>query len=560
MDKSQKGFALLTVMLMTALLLMLMVSLISLTSQTLYRATADVERASLVPLCEAAVNEAIIKLKIDRTWGKAGMANEYLFNSFGDQDISVTGLDVDKFNALDTNLQSKISFQNKGCFYITFNPNDSVFGTSRKLYSVNNLDGDTAVPGWRGDVPPHTADIIVTTAVGNTVRHVEVFLTLTMSGSKMKNGSRGAISLKTNQFNFSSINSAVAPVIHSDANSPSVPSIKIEQAGKDWWGLNLSEDAVVSGCSSILVPHPWGPVPENIKENQPEQEVPSLPVADIVKGVKFNPTPLPSGTYIMRGSILNYYKEESENIKDFASITPAATYNGDWGKKTEVVPGVIVNDYAIEISRNIKVAAPEGTAAPEPGKTGNLIIKGTQVKFVNKGVCLYADAPDANWDTATSKYIYGNVNIDDDPDKDKDSWDKLLEGKGNIYAKGSISLNGGVIDAGVTSDDIALYAQGDINLDVRHNTMFKGLIYTNGDFYATVGKGKEWGELIIEGALIAAGKSKEDGYTEEQISEDKGIIKAEADKISIKFDDSVLAPLTYGGGAYALRILSWHEF
>ena len=260
MNKSQKGFALLTVMLMTALLLMLMVSLISLTSQTLYRATADVERASLVPLCEAAVNEAIIKLKLDRTWGKnkGKDKNEYLFTSFGEQDISVTGLDVNKFKLLDTNYQSKLSFQNKGCFYITFDPNDPVFGTSRKLYSVNNLDSDAAVPGWRGDVPPYTADIIVTTAVGNTVRHVEVFLTLTMSGSRMKNGSRGTIALKTNQFNFSSVDTTIAPVIHSDANSPSTDSIKIEQIGKDWWGLNLSKDAVISGGSSISVPHPWG--------------------------------------------------------------------------------------------------------------------------------------------------------------------------------------------------------------------------------------------------------------------------------------------------------------
>ncbi|MEQ8192017.1 MAG: hypothetical protein ABRQ39_28890, partial [Candidatus Eremiobacterota bacterium] len=492
--------------------------------------------------------------------------NEYLFNSFGDQDISVTGLDVDKFKLLDINSQSKISFQNKGCFYITFDPNDSVFGKSRKFYSVNNLDGKTAVPGWRGDVPANTADIIVTTAVGNTVRHIEVFLTLTISDAKMKNGSRGTISLKTNEFNFSSADKSVAPVIHSDANSPSSPSIKIQQ-NSDWWGLNMDKNAVISGCSTIDVPHPWGPVPDNIKENQPEQQVPALPVTDLVKGITFNPTPLPSGTYRMDAAknTLYYYKEE--NITDYSSVTPVATYACGWSsgpadKGTQIVPGVNVKDYVIEISNNIKVAASDGASTPELGETGNLIIRGTRVKFTKKGISLYADAPDANWDTATSKYIYGNIDIDDDPDRIKwDNWDKLVEGKGNIYAKGTIDLRGSVIDAGITSDDIALYAQGDINLDVKHDTNFKGLIYTNGDFNASVGKGwSAWGSLSIEGALIAAGKSVKDGYTEEQVATDQGTIEAEADKISIKFDDSVLAPLTYGGGAYALRILSWHEF
>ena len=60
--KSQRGFALMTVFILTSVLLIMVLSLISLTSQTLYRATADVERASVVPLAESAVNEARIML------------------------------------------------------------------------------------------------------------------------------------------------------------------------------------------------------------------------------------------------------------------------------------------------------------------------------------------------------------------------------------------------------------------------------------------------------------------------------------------------------------------
>jgi len=167
----QKGFALMTVLLMSALLLMLMISLINLTTQTLYRATIDVERSSVMCVAETAINEVILKMKdSDNNWGKA---NERLFMSCGGQDISVAGLDSGVSGAS----PAGFSFKGKACYYVTFDPNDGGFLPSKTTYySVNNLDNDDPVSGCRGMVPPHSADIIATVAVGSTVRHVEVIV------------------------------------------------------------------------------------------------------------------------------------------------------------------------------------------------------------------------------------------------------------------------------------------------------------------------------------------------------------------------------------------------
>ena len=116
-----RGFALVTVLLLTSLLLIMMLALISLTSHTLYRTTADVERNSIVPLAEAAINEALMNLNSDTTWGTDG-SKKLIFCR--NQNAKIAGFKKE-FSNSDTH--NDISYENDGFFYITFDPNDNNF-------------------------------------------------------------------------------------------------------------------------------------------------------------------------------------------------------------------------------------------------------------------------------------------------------------------------------------------------------------------------------------------------------------------------------------------------
>lgn len=104
------------------------------------------ESASVQYIAEAGIAEAMHNLNDDHTWG----------NTEGTKTI------VKEFS----------SSGSKGKYTITFKN-----GASN--YSVNNLNGTTTVPGYRGtQVPPHSALIMSTGTSGGKTRTIEVLVNL----------------------------------------------------------------------------------------------------------------------------------------------------------------------------------------------------------------------------------------------------------------------------------------------------------------------------------------------------------------------------------------------
>ena len=472
----KKGFALVTVLLMSALLLMLMVSLINLTTQTLYRATVDVERSSVMCVAETAINEAILKIKDSGsyTWGEH---KEKLYMCTGGQDIKIAGLDPSGVGSP----SSGLSFQGKACYYITFDKNDGGFASgSTKYYSVNNLNGDSAVTGCRGTVPPHSASIIATVAVGSTVRHVEVIIQ-NAPGWKMQNGSRGKVFIDTNLFELESV-SGESPNFHSNYNDSGTDDSIVFTDMADSLGktfkTDLSKGATVSGVG--LINSPGTLDPNEFIENAGTKNVPVLPVSDLISGISFVST-IPSGTYKVNGTSLEYFADGKDPLVD----SPDATYSDN----TTFATGVKFKDKKLEISENIQIAF--DPLAPTAGSSGNLFIDGAGLKF-STDASIYAPGDGTREYPTTSvadptieaPYMYGNVEVIDSPSSTK----KVVEGKGCVYALGEIYIDGYEINAGQTSEDIALCAQGDISLITKDDTLFRGLVYTEGDFFCRVEK------------------------------------------------------------------------
>jgi len=563
----QKGFALLTVLLMSALLLMLMISLINLTTQTLYRATVDVERSSVMCVAENAINEAMLNIKnsTDNNWGEA--KTEKLFLRCGGQDLRVASLKTTGIPSVN----SQFSVQGKACFYISFDPNDAFFN-GKKYYSVNNLNSNSTVTGCRGDVPPHSAEIIATVAVGSTVRHVAVILQVA-PGWKMQNGSRGEVNITTNLFELESF-SGDAPNFHSNYGTAGVDdgvkfSDLADSQGKIF-STDLAQGATVT-CTS-LIQSPSSLDPGKFKPDQPFKNIPVLPVIDLI------PSPvstIPSGYYKVNGSSLERYD------KDPADEGVLLESFGNDSYLDAPTNKVKFKNSILEVSAHVQVAFDPVNYTTDPNACGNLTIMGAGVKFTGPpGITqasIYAPGDGSrDYTLADAPYNYGNVKIVYDVD-DK----KVLEGKGNIYSLGTIDIEGFTINAGQTSEDIALCASGDIKIRTEENTLFRGLVYTEGDFSATVDKvgtvnyekkgkrGKttvkiDYNYLNIEGALIAVGKdpNSADPNVVMQSIFDPGEIDISSDLVKIKFDDTVLESLKGGSGSSGtiLKVQSWHEF
>lgn len=505
----KEGFALITVLFMTCLLAIMTVSLITLTSHTLYRTTNSISRNSILPMADSAISEVVIKLTDDNNWGKN---KERLLMRSGNQNMRAGNIDPLNLPSVNSNFTFD---EINGYYFVTFDSDDSAFKTGEKFFSVNNLSGDASVPNWRGEpVPPHTADIVITVARDNTVRHVEVLLTgIPVSQSGMTSGARGNVSIKTNRFTLSSVNEGGAsPNFHSNYN-PS-PSREISMGIYNMSGnavpiMDIEDGACFSACDTISC---IKSEPDMFKEMQSPQNIPVIPVSTLVNNITFETETLPSGTYeqksvtkLLSGIRLEYTSDITGTTRTYSS--------GD-----TIVPGVTFEDGKINITKNIKIAYD----SEHTNGTGNLTIKEAELVIAN-GSSLYAPG-ESYYEPNTGAYNSGNISVS--------NWHTLfyifstalpvVSGNGNIYSMGSINLEGATVESGNT-DNIALYSQGDITLNTTEGSDFRGLVYTTGNFHSnnidpapifkcdlnfkdiTLGQSSQCGNLTINGALIVAG-------------------------------------------------------
>ncbi|MEQ8169992.1 MAG: hypothetical protein ABRQ38_13955 [Candidatus Eremiobacterota bacterium] len=520
----EKGFALMTVMLMTAVILILMISLVSLSSQTLYQATRGMEKASLMPYAESALNEVILNMQKDLEWGTH---NEKLYMKVGGQEPSLAGLKDSDLPSVN----SAFSFQGKACYYVSFDPNDSAF-SGTKYISVNNLKESDPADNWRGTdkVPANCASIIVTVAVGNTVRHFEALVTMTTSASYMKMGARGEANFIAKEFLVEKKGGSSNPEFHSNHGGGADTSIKFTLSDK----IELKDNTVFSATGKV-VSNKSPSDPNSFKHNQDAQDVPVVPVKKLVQSITVETAKIPCGTY---------EKGSDQALKHTAPDGKITNYLKD----TSVVPGFYWDGEGIKFSKSLEVEFDPNN----PDKvTGNLTISGSikEVKFDADGISIYAPGDGERDFADKGKYLHGSVLIN--------TSDEVLVGKGNIYAEGDITLKGKEMKAGAGTDDIALYAGGDINITVNDELNFNGLVYTLGDFVCDAK------QVNIYGAIMSAGKDPNTDPNGAVCDPGNMSIDATGDAVKIYFDDSKLKAIagsSGGGSTGAIRFLSWHEF
>jgi len=549
---------------MVSILMILMTSLVALTMQTLYRATLDMTRASLIVISDSALTEVLILLSDDPLWGKN---NEKLFMKTGNPDMKIAGFNPFALPAAN----SRFDFEDNTAYYISFDPNDPAFGTNR-CFSVNNLDGDTPVPGWRPgiDVPAHTADIVVTVMEDGVVRHAEAFVMKNLSGN-FQNGSRGRAIISANYF---TLDSKYEPTsFHANYDDTSalgensmeffglgmfsyLPGMTIPNPMtkpglvKDPPHINILQDSIISACSDISInENPADPNSDIYQTGLEPKDIPAISISTIISDITFEPEPLPSGTYTIKddGSgtcYLEYTSDISGDIKNY--------YAGD-----EIVPGVKYlnepqNAGWLDISKNIQVAYDQNN---ETG-TGNLTAKCKIT--LQDGTNLYAPG-DGITDT-DGNYSSGNVDL------------CYIEGKGNLYTMGTIYITG---IGGEIGDDtnietgVALYSEGDITI-IHSGLTLNGLVYTRGDFIFIGYHGpapsmpiiRSITSLSINGAIIVAGKDP----NEDPGGFDPGnIIIGGVRDVNITFDDTVLEVINKysgsgggGGSIRTYRVVCWY--
>ena len=551
LKRQKSGFAMVTVLIMTGLLLILMLALISLTSDTLYRSTADVERSTIVPLAEAAINEALMKIKLKPSWGTA---NEKLLIRLKNQRVDLANISESNL-PVSADSQSGLSYGNKGFYYISFEPNDAAFNGT-KYISVNNLDPINNPPsstvGWRGrNIPNGTASIVVTAAVGNTVKHIEVLVKKTLSG-KTTTGSRGtAVFTGINDFSLSSLNAK--PSFHSNEGTGDAINIGVTDSTKckvlDGGSVSAQGNIKVAGTNQTSSPYFTGST----------KTIPDVDMQDLVDNISFSTSKIPSGTYVVSSDVKTIYYSDVDDASPASVLSSSISF----AKNNNIhgISGLTFTGPTIQFADNFQVDYDANN--PVAGKTGNITIHNVTLDMditigkgkgaVVEGYTLYTpgngtrDYTDITPDTG-APYKYGNMKVINDDTKD------VIKGRGNFYSRGVISFEGKTIAAGYSPEQVALLSDGDINLDIKENAAFSGLVYTKGDFYSRV-DGKN---LTIQGALIAAGKE----YTDPDYIYDPGKLSVQnADEVKIIFDDTILSMFTYGGGsANGFTIASWHEF
>lgn len=523
------GIALISVLLLIPVLLILLTSMVFLTSEILRRTRSDLNKNMINPLADSALAEAIILLEDNIEWGKN---KEKLFMKSKEQDLKIARFNTKYLPEPD----SQFVFENQGAFYISFDPNDQVWG-DKKYYSVNNLGGSSSVPGYRQDmeVPPNSALIVITVASDDEVRHVEVIVTAIPDGI-LQTGSRGAISITTNKL---AIGTRGAPFnLHSNADDVSVKLINLSD--KKNLICNIKNDCNITASGQISSPVND---PNHFKSNSGKKDIPLLDISELVANKSFEPEEIPSGTYIRDRNLLNYYKDGNG-----PPDTPdRVIYKGD-----EIVAGLKFKGETILMDRALKVAYDRNHL---PGKTGNIAFRGIQLKTNNS--TLYAPGNgERDFTQDGSPYHYGNVIL-------KNSDGDAITGKGNIYAEGTIELEGkkktdmAALTFTRNSDRLSLYSSGDIHINVSNgDAIFEGLIYTMGDFYCTVMKNKK---IKLTGAILVAGKDP--SRDSEGASVDPGIMSLEGDEVTFQFDETFLSPLpsANSGGKYGFKVIYWYK-
>jgi len=466
--RQKEGFAMVTVLLMTGILLILMVALISLTSDTLYRSTADVERSTIVPLAEAGINEALVKIKLKPSWGTN---KEKLLMRFGGQRLDNAKI-IQANLPVDAPSQTSISYGSRGFYYISFDPNDTAFN-GKKYISVNNLDPITSPPpskkGWRGtDIPNGTASIVVTAAVGNTVKHIEVLVKKTLSG-KATTGSRG-IALFDSIKNFSLTSLNGTPSFHSNSTitiDTSTKNCTIANGGT----VSATGNITVDGKNQTTSPYSIGVT----------KEIPDINMQDLINNIDFSKNKIPSGTYVASGNTLYY-----SNVDDANSASVISSPTSSFAKDGNIVPNLQFTGPTIQLKDDFEVDYDANN--PVPGKTGNITIYNatlnmdvtitTKKGYIVNGHTLYTPGNGTRNYTdpnTGAPYIYGNMKIINANDKD------VIVGRGNFYSRGEVSLKGKAISAGYSPEQVALLSDGDITLNTTETSAFNGLVYTKGD-------------------------------------------------------------------------------
>ena len=522
------GIALISVLLLIPVLLILLTSMVFLTSEILRRTRSDLNKNMINPLSDSALTEAIILLEDNIEWGKN---KEKLFMKSENQDLKIAGFNSKYLPEPD----SQFIFENQGAFYVSFDPNDPVWG-DKKYYSVNNLGGSSSVPGYRHDmeVPPNSALIVITAASDDEVRHVEVIVTAIPNGI-VQSGSRGAITITTNKLGIETIGGPFN--LHSNARDVSVKIIDLPD------NKNLIFD-IKNECKVTANAQISSPVndPNHFKSNSGTKDIPLLDISELVANETFEPGEIPSGTYIRDGNLLNYYKDGNvpPNKPD------RVIYKGD-----EIVAGLKFDGKNLLMDRALKVAY---DIEHLPGKTGNVAFNGIELKADNS--TLYAPGnKERDFTKDGGPYHYGNVIL-------KNSDDDAIKGKGNIYAEGTIELEGNKISSKAlkftrNSDRISLYSSGDIRMNmIDGDARFEGLIYTMGDFYCTVPKDKK---IELTGAILVAGKDPSEDPKGALF--DPGIMSLEGNEVKFKFDETFLSPLpsVNKGGTYGFKIIYWYK-
>jgi hypothetical protein len=194
------------------------------------------------------------------------------------------------------------------------------------------------------------------------------------------------------------------------------------------------------------------------------------------------------------------------------------------------------------MDRNLKVAYDRKNLS---GKTGNVAFHGIIFRL-NKSSLYAPGNGERDFTKDGGPYHYGNViltNVDDDP----------VTGKGNIYAEGTIKIEGNSSKIKSGTDSIALYSSGDISMNMSGgDAMFTGLIYSMGDFYCTVPKDKK---IKITGALLVAGKDP--SRDPEGASVDPGIMSLEGNEVTFQFDETFLSPLPSANSGVSMDLKSY---
>jgi len=495
--KKDKGMAIIAVLTLVIILIVLTTALVAMSKEHLFTTSKYYEKSVAQNLAEAAIYEAILKLKTTSTWGDPPGPTEYLLMRAGNQDVTAIGAGTKTANSV-------IPYDVKGAYFITFDPGAGV------PYSTNNLSGGGTIQGWRNrDVEAGQVDIIVNVAVGNVVKHLEVIANVP-PGGKVESVCGGTASFTfasgalLKQFKMTSL-TGDPPSFHSNKTSVAM-GIYGSPAVNFGGGSITARGTIINGSPPNFISNPA------VEKTIPEIDISELPD-------DLTPSILPPGTYVCKGTGVDFY--------DILGNPPIFYANN-----TEIVPGVKVigGGTELELTKNVEVI--DGT--------GDITLKSVGLKF----------------DKTVKPYLYtggssGNLILEGGG---LTGYTGDIKGEGRIYALGDVKFNPDA-DPDALADikcgdggNISLYTGGDIVANVWCYMSWAGVIYTKGDFKVktcstTLGTGTF---SFSEGALIA----KEN--VEIDVSSGNTVLSS----ISFEMDDTGFS----SGPGGAIQTVFWQDF